>query len=145
MDDPEICSCAALRQATRHLTRLYDAVLAPVDLSLNQYAILVRLERFGPLRGTDLAGRLVMDRSTLGHLLRPLEARGLVALGVDDRDKRRRPVTLTAAGRDLTGRARLLWMQAEERFTDAFGHQDARDLRSVLKRVEHIRFEETLA
>ncbi len=37
---PEICSCSALRQAARHLTRLYDGALAPAGIGLNQYAVL---------------------------------------------------------------------------------------------------------
>jgi DNA-binding MarR family transcriptional regulator len=103
-DDAEICSCSALRQAARHMTRLYDAALSPVGIGLNQYAILSRLKRFGPMRMGDLAGRLVMDRSTLGHLLRPLETRRVIAMHVGDRDRRSRMVGLTAEGDALCGR-----------------------------------------
>ncbi len=75
--EPEVCNCAALRQAARRVTRLYDEALAPTGLGANQYSILVRLSG-GPSTIQELAQRLVMDRSTLGHLLRPLEKRGLV-------------------------------------------------------------------
>ena len=139
--DPERCSCAALRQAARHVTRLYDAALAPTGLGLNQYSILARLQRFGAMRVVDLAGKLVMDRSTLGHLLRPLEARGLVEMRVAADDRRSRLVTLTTAGADLTAQARGLWAGAEQHFTRAFGPRDANDLRVVLKRVEAVSFD----
>jgi DNA-binding MarR family transcriptional regulator len=136
--DGEICSCSALRQATRHLTRLYDAALAPAGLGINQYAILARLNRLGPMRVSDLAGRLVMDRSTLGHLLRPLEARGIVALHIDEHDRRSRLIGLTASGEALWGKAHNLWQDAETRFARAFGIDQARELRGVLKRLERI-------
>src|SRR5437762_6318726 len=70
--EPEICNCAALRQAARRVTRLYDDALAPTGLGLNQFSILARLSLVGPSTIQDLARLLIMDRSTLGHLLRPL-------------------------------------------------------------------------
>ena len=129
------CSCGALRQAARHVTRLYDERLAPVGLGLNQYSILSKLDRFGPSRIQDLAARLVMDRSTLGHLLRPLEKRDLVAICVSDKDRRSRVVNLTAAGSALMAEARPLWSEAERRFEQAFGADEANGLRATLRRV----------
>lgn len=136
--DPEVCSCAALRQATRHVTRLYDAALAPVGLSLNQYAILARLKRHGSMRLKDLADNLVTDRSTLGHLVRPLERRGLVALAVGPDDRRSRRLQLTAAGLDLAARAYDLWAGVEAGFAESFGVAEAAALRRTLKRVESV-------
>ena len=139
-DEPEVCSCSALRQATRHVTRLYDAALAPAGLGLNQYAILARLRRLGPSRLGDLAAELVMDRSTLGHLLRPLQERSLVGLHVGERDRRSRLIVLTADGEALFTRARALWEAAEARFAEAFGRTRADALRATLKSVEGVTF-----
>ena len=136
--EPESCSCSALRQAARHVTRSYDAALAPVGLSLNQYAILARLTRLGPMRLKDLADNLVMDRSTLGHLVRPLEERGLIAMVVGPNDRRSRVLALTAEGNALTARAAALWGLAEASFAEAFGTGEAASLRGMLKRVEGI-------
>jgi DNA-binding MarR family transcriptional regulator len=55
---------------------------------VNQFSILTRLSSVGPSTIQDLARLLVMDRSTLGHLLRPLEKRGLVKLDVSEQDRR---------------------------------------------------------
>ena len=136
----EICNCSALRQAARHVTRQYDEALAPVGLGLNQYSILARLERLGPKTIQDLALNLVMDRSTLGHLLRPLETRGLVMLEVAQTDRRRRAVALTPGGRALIAEARPLWSAAQRRFEDAFGADAALGLRNVLKQVVAVNF-----
>lgn len=133
--DPEICSCSALRQAARHVTKLYDAELAPVGLGLNQYSILAKLDRLGPQAIRELAALQVMDRSTLGHLLRPLERRKLVALVIDPHDRRSRLVALTRAGKALVRRARPLWAAAEHRFVRAFGEDSAAGLRTILRQV----------
>jgi DNA-binding MarR family transcriptional regulator len=133
--EPEICNCAALRQAARHVTKLYDEALAPSGLGLNQYSILARLGRVGPSAIQDLARLLVMDRSTLGHLLRPLEARGLVTLEVSASDRRSRTIALTPAGAALVAETRPLWLEAQRRFESRFGAEAAGALRTVLKSV----------
>ena len=133
--EPEVCTCLALRQAARRVTRLYDDVLAPAGLGVNQYSILARLARVGPSTIQDLARLLVMDRSTLGHLLRPLEKRGLVRLQVSKQDGRIRVTALTPAGRAAVAKGRPLWAQAQRRFASAFGDKSALDLRTVLKKV----------
>src|SRR5438270_5267031 len=129
--EPEICNCAALRQAARRVTRLYDDALAPTGLGVNQFSILARLSLVGPSTIQDLARLLVMDRSTLGHLVRPLQRRGLVGLQSAAGDARRRVIALTAAGRAAVARGRPLWAAAQQRFTRALGEKGALQLRTI--------------
>lgn len=133
--DHEPCVCTALRQATRRVSQVYDAALAPAGISVNQFAILVRLGRIGPCAIPALADRLVMDRSTLGHLLRPLAERGFVSLAASERDRRRRTLDLTPDGRALIARAEPLWQAAQDRFEAAYGRHAAHDLRATLAKV----------
>jgi DNA-binding MarR family transcriptional regulator len=140
--EPEICNCGALRQAARRVTKLYDDAFVPVGLGVNQYSILARLNRVGPSRIQDLARLLVMDRSTLGHLLRPLEKRGLVRLDVSEQDRRSRTVALTRAGTALVAKARPLWARAQRRFEGTFGKEAALEFRAVLKEIARAEFRE---
>jgi DNA-binding MarR family transcriptional regulator len=133
--EPEICNCAALRQAARRVTKIYDDALAPSGLGVNQFSILARLSLVGPSTIQDLARLLVMDRSTLGHLLRPLEKRGLVTLEISDQDRRSRILAMTQAGEAAVARARQLWAAAQRRFEDTFGKEAAVELRAVLKEI----------
>jgi DNA-binding MarR family transcriptional regulator len=105
------CNCRALRQATRRVTQLYDQALAPIDLRATQYSLLVQVEQLGPITLNALAEAMVMDRATLGHNVRPLQARGLLRLEVGD-DLRSRKVSLTKAVRDLRAEGRKLSRQA---------------------------------
>jgi DNA-binding MarR family transcriptional regulator len=133
--EPEICNCAALRQAARRVTRLYDDALAPVGLGVNQFSILARLSLVGPSTIQDLARLLVVDRSTLGHLLRPLEKRGFVKLEVSEQDRRSRIVSLTGAGKAAVAKARPRWAAAQRRFESTFGKEAALEFRTVLKEI----------
>ena len=133
--EPEACNCSALRQAARRVTRLYDDALAPTGLGANQYSILARLGRLGPRAIQDLARLLIMDRSTLGHLLRPLEKRGFVRLRVSKQDGRSHVAALTPAGRAVIAKSRPLWERAQSRFASVFGVKGSVELRAVLKQV----------
>jgi hypothetical protein len=70
---PEECTCLAVRQAARHITRFYDQYLVPVGLRATQYAILAKLKVLGPMTINALADELVMDRTTLGRNILPLD------------------------------------------------------------------------
>lgn len=138
--EPEICNCAALRQAARRVTKLYDDALAPIGLGVNQFSILARLNLVGPSTIQDLARLLVMDRSTLGHLLRPLEKRGLVTLEMSEQDRRSRMIALTRAGKAVVAQARPPWVRAQRLFERTFGKKAALDLRTVLKEIATAEF-----
>ena len=110
--EPEPCTCAALRQAARRVSRWYDEALAPANVGINQFSLLARLDRLGPCTINELAASLVMDRSTLGHL----EARDLLTLRPCERDRRSRMLELTIEGRALLAEARPLWAAAQRTF-----------------------------
>lgn len=123
------------------MTRLYDRALAPSGLGLNQYSILSRLDRLGPKTLQDLADNLVMDRSTLGHLLRPLEARGLLVMKPAPKDRRARVISLTAEGHALLCQARPLWARAEAEFQRQFGADATATLQQLLNTATRVTFD----
>ncbi|MGZ3339870.1 MAG: MarR family winged helix-turn-helix transcriptional regulator [Reyranella sp.] len=133
------CNCLSLRQATRRVTQLYDQALAPLDLRATQFALLSAIERRGPIALNPLAEEMVLDRATLGHNVRPLEARGLVRLAVG-KDRRSREVSITRAGRATIAEARKYWRQAQRAFEGELGSDTSAMLRSVLQRVAAAEF-----
>jgi DNA-binding MarR family transcriptional regulator len=129
------CTCGSLRKASRRISQFYDTALAPVGLKSTQFSILSEVERgslAGPVTMCELASAMVMDRSTLGHNLRPLERDDLVVLRQARHDRRKRYVELTAKGKSLLPRAQQLWRRAEDRFERIFGKDPAAELRAVL-------------
>jgi DNA-binding MarR family transcriptional regulator len=132
---PSDCNCLAVRQAARRITQFYDRFLAPVALRTTQFSILTRLDESGPMSIHALAGAMVMDRTTLGRNILPLEREGLIAVAQSDKDKRSKELTLTAAGRDRLKRAVDGWLEAQSQFEKAFGAKRASDLRAILHDV----------
>jgi DNA-binding MarR family transcriptional regulator len=133
------CNATALRKASRRLTQLYDAALEPTGLRSTQIAILVELADWltDPPTLAELADALAIDRSSLGHNLRPLEREGWVVLGASAVDGRRRHIALTAKGKAKWREGVRLWRIAQERFEHVFGRSEAAALRATLLGIAH--------
>lgn len=66
------CACTNLKMASRVVGRAYDAFLAPFDLNVTQYAILVNVSRYQPVSQMKLAAHLNLERTTLYREVAPL-------------------------------------------------------------------------
>jgi DNA-binding MarR family transcriptional regulator len=129
------CNCFYLRKASRHLTQIYDTILAPSGIRSTQYMILAVLNERGGLSVNELAEVMVMDRTTMGKNLRPLVRDGLIAANVSDLDRRSRTVSLTKKGSKVLEDAYPLWKIAHSNFQKKHGRQFSADLRGRLDLV----------
>ena len=133
------CHATALRKAARRVTALYDETLAPSGLRSTQWAILAELVDRGqdPPTLNELADLLVLDRSGLGHSLRPLEREGLIQLEKSSRDRRSTLVVITDQGRERYAHAHALWQKAQDRYASIVGEAQANQLRQHLLEIGH--------
>jgi DNA-binding MarR family transcriptional regulator len=133
--DPANCNCLAVRQAARYITQFYDQYLAAAGLRTTQYGILAKLKRRGPMSINELAAQLVMDRTTLGRNIRPLERDDLISIEPDPADRRSKILHLTRAGNTRFERAHEGWVEAQKQFEQAYGGREASELRQKLRAV----------
>src|ERR1700741_5056300 len=91
------CNCFAVRSAARHVSQFYDQFLTPIGLRTTQFSILAKLKRRGPLTINALAEEMVMDRTTLGRNILPLERDGLIQVEPLASDRRAKQLRLTNA------------------------------------------------
>jgi DNA-binding MarR family transcriptional regulator len=129
------CNCLALRQAARHVTQFYDQYLASTGLRSTQFSILAKLQGLGPMTINALARELIMDRTTLGRTMLPLERDGLIAIKEGILDRRSKQLGVTRAGSERLLRAAKLWVEAQKEFEARFGASRATDLRDLLGEV----------
>lgn len=127
------CHATALRKAARRVTQLYESAMAETGLRSTQFAILSELsERVDePPTMAELAESLVIERSALGHTLRPLERDGYIVLQ-EGTDRRQRHIVLTAKGKAKFKEGVNAWRLAQEHFEQMFGRAEARNLRVTL-------------
>jgi DNA-binding MarR family transcriptional regulator len=97
--------CFALYSASHAMTRAYQPLLAPLQLTYPQYLVMLVLWEGDGLTVSQLGERLALDSGTLTPLLKRLEAAGHVQRLRDAADERRVRLQLTPAGRALRRRA----------------------------------------
>src|SRR3974377_1320104 len=112
------CNCFAVRSAARHVSQFYDQFLVPIGLRTTQFSILAKLRRQGPMTINALAAELVMDRTTLGRNILPLERDGLIRIEPAAHDRRAKELHLTASGAKRQQAAVKGWTEAQGRFEE---------------------------
>jgi DNA-binding MarR family transcriptional regulator len=135
MPNSDDCNCFAVRAAARYVTQCYDQFLAPTGLRTTQFSILSKLKRKGPLTINALAGDMLMDRTTLGRNILPLERDALIKIRPGASDRRAKELHLTKAGEKRFEAARKRWFAAQARFETVFGARRGADLRALLRAV----------
>jgi len=82
-----------------------------------------------------LAADLVMDRTTLGRNILPLQREGLIAVVRGRIDRRSKEWRVTEAGAERLHAAVKGWVEAQARFEAVFGADRTAELRALLRAV----------
>jgi len=128
--------CFQLYSASRFMTKIYQPLLKPLDLTYPQYLVMLVLweQPIGhKFTVTSLGERLKLDSGTLTPLLKRLEAKRLIQRQRSHEDERQVWVRLTALGEALKQQAKKI---PEKLMCDAGIKADELImLRDTLKRV----------
>src|SRR5262249_22503556 len=100
-----------------------------------QFSILSKLKWLGPMTINALARELVMDRTTLGRTMLPLERDGLLSIEDATVDRRSKELALTKAGAVRLHNGGTLWGEGQKEFEQRFGAGRANSLRTLLSEV----------
>lgn len=92
-----VCVWQRTRNASRILSRRYDAALRGTGLNVSQYSTLVFVSLTEDRTLTELAARIGLERTTLIRNLKPLERDGFVSLS-EEGYRRARSVEITDKG-----------------------------------------------
>lgn len=130
------CFCSKTRRASRVLMRLYDEALAPVGLTVTQFAVLRTIRRLDGPSLSALSEATGHERTAMWRTLQPMIRKGLAVAATGERGKAA-PLRLTDAGAALLVQAEPLWEGVQSRIEAALGpHADA--LFQALDEVERL-------
>jgi DNA-binding MarR family transcriptional regulator len=129
------CLCLHVQRAARALARLFDEALRPVDLTNQQFSLLMSLNRPEPPPIGPVASLLGMDRTTLTAALKPLERRGLVVVTAGEKDRRSRLLAITPEGIELLARAMPIWQRIHDAIDARLTDIEPARLRQALQAV----------
>lgn len=109
-----------------------DDVLRPVALTPLQYTALTVLERRSGLTTAELARNSFVTDQAMADMVVALEKQGFLARDGDPRDRRRRVLSLTAAGEEVLDRVRDDVAALEQRMVSALNPRDAARFREYV-------------
>ncbi|MEV4123969.1 MarR family transcriptional regulator [Nocardia sp. NPDC049707] len=126
----------ALNQAIRLLTLRHraraTALLAPLGLHPGQEALLLELDRTGPMIQAQLSEALGCEPPSVTLMARKLEASGHIRRTPAPSDKRASIVELTDRGKALTEQVKRIWCALAEETVTGLPAQTITELPSLL-------------
>jgi DNA-binding MarR family transcriptional regulator len=131
------CPNLNFRRTARAVTRLFDLAFQSTGIRSTQFTILVAVAKSQPCPIGTLSDILMIDSTTLTRSLSLLQKEGLLAISVRS-TKRRRFVSLTAAGERALARSVPAWREAHRRFVDAVGQEYWLKFRNQLEKLAHV-------
>lgn len=136
MEKPKrACYCINLRRAANAVSAMYDAHLAPLGITINQYSILRGVGRIAPCSVSELAKHLDLDRTSLVRMLKPLVIQGLV-LDQAEKGRRSRQLCLSNTGQKTVEKGFSLWCAAQAELKQHTGEAETKHLMSILAQLE---------
>jgi DNA-binding MarR family transcriptional regulator len=132
--DPASCVLRHVTRASRQVVSAFDAVLAPVGLTGQQFNVLVTLARAGPVNVNALAARVGMHASTTPRLVGPLVQRKFVSIK-PGWDRRERIMVITRKGNSKLLQAYPLWGELQRTIVGQLGAKEWSSAMIVLKQI----------
>ncbi|ENS96010.1 MarR family winged helix-turn-helix transcriptional regulator [Brucella ovis] len=127
--------CFAVYSTANALSRAYQPILAPLDLTYPQFLVMLVLWERDDYTVSEIGARLNLDSGTLTPLLKRLEAAGRITRRRDPRDERQVRISLTDEGRKLREQAESV----PEQIMCATGQpvSELQDLRNRLMKIRN--------
>lgn len=132
------CSCNMMRKSARKVTQFYENSLRDAGIKPTQFTILATLANTGPILLTQLADRLLLERTGLTRNLNILERNAWIKIQPGEEDSRQRVVSLSRKGYKQLDRAIPYWQKAQKVIAKDMGQDTIAGLRKTLDEMTEI-------
>ena len=126
------CSCNMVRKSARKITQFYENSLREAGIKPTQFSILATLANTGPIQITQLADKLVLERTGLTRNLNILERNAWIEIRPGEEDSRQRVVSLSRKGYMQLDRSIPYWQKAQKAIAKDMGQNTITGLRKTL-------------
>nr|WP_300209420.1 MarR family winged helix-turn-helix transcriptional regulator [uncultured Anaerostipes sp.] len=128
------CYCITLRRAAQAISDLYDAHMAAIGITVNQYSLLSKLGHYPNCSVSELAEYARLERTTVVRALKPLTAKGLIK-DLSDEGERKRNLCLTTEGEEIVKKGKVIWHQEQEEIERRLGKDGVEQLQELLEKL----------
>ena len=123
-----------LRVTTQRVTSIFNARMIE-GLTPTQFAALAKLHEVGACSQNFLGRLIYLDAATIKGVVDRLATRGFVTASNDERDRRRRAVTLTDRGRAVTEAATFKAAEITKATLSPLIEEEQRTVVRLLKKI----------
>ncbi len=133
------CACRNLRMTGRVVTQYYDKALQESGLKSTQFALLndISSKEEGISIG-ELAEYAMMDQTTVTRNIEILRKNGFVEVKTQEKDSRRKNITVSTAGKEKLQLAVPLWRAAQIKLEYTLGAEQYQVLLKTLAVLQEI-------
>lgn len=133
-DMADACIAFRVRALNRVVTNLYDAVLQPFGITVNQATMLIMLSVVGKAGPGRIGQVLIMEKSTVSRNLDRMKKQGWIeAAGIDG--GKEQIVSVTARGRKMLASFHPAWVKAQKRAEQLLGEKGVSAVHTLHKAV----------
>ena len=131
------CYCINLRRSANVVSAIYDRYLKSTGLTINQYSLLVNIQRLNLCSVSQLATQVNLERTTLVRMLKPLFEKKWIE-DLSKNGERNRKIQLTMHGEKILLEAKYYWQLAQNEIEGKIGKQKVEILMDILNELEEM-------
>lgn len=128
------CYCINSRRLSNLITNKYDKHLQEINLTVNQYSLLVNINQLEICSVSDLAVYVGLERTTLVRTLKPLFDKKLIE-DISEINQRNRQIKITQKGKEVLEKGKPLWKQAQKEIEDKIGKDNILVLSEIFSKL----------
>lgn len=128
------CYCINSRRLSNLITNKYDKHLQEINLTVNQYSLLVNINQLEICSVSDLAIYVGLERTTLVRTLKPLFDKKLIE-DISETTQRNRQIKITQKGKEVLEKGKPLWKQAQKEIEDKIGKDNILVLSEIFSKL----------
>ena len=133
------CIYLSTRRAANALTAYYDRAMSELDITTNQFSIMIHIRTAKEIKIVDLAKKLKLEKSTLTRTLAPLIEQEYIH---SRRGENRKEIILklTDKGQEKMSQAFPVWCELQKEVIDFLGgKKEAEEFVEKLLRIQMIK------
>ena len=134
-----------LEESIAHLAaRFYRAIMKHINrelsneglnITLEQWPLLIHLWDQDGLSQSDLARRLFKDKTTIARLVASIESSGMIERNRSEKDKRGKCLHLTKRGKEIMDKATAMVLQIDDMAASGIDEEKLKICKDVLRRA----------
>ena len=131
------CYCVNFRHAANGLTKYYDEAFAKIQLTANQFFLLVSISQLETWNKSELAQYTRLDRTTIIRNLGVLQKKDLIE-EIPGETKRNKIIRLSEIGEKAFTEGFVIWERLQAETRAALGEENLPVLWQLLERLDRL-------